>query len=152
LQKNLYNCLLAERKSDRKEVVSVGIKGVTPEFRIKPGKEQFETPNYWGKVRIRKDSRRGDMYIDLLAGKKREELNTHIGINLDQKIRFVRSRGKLKSIRREIDSEKRGRLADDTLTFNQKSDKAKLTFKVVIDERTKTIDLQFSENPLSEIQ
>lgn len=129
----------------------MGIRGISADFKIKSGREKFETANYWGQVRVKKDPKRGDRYIDVLFGKKHEELKMHLGINLDQSIRFTEPRNILKSIRREIDSEKRGRLADDTVFFDSRSDKARLTFKVIIDDKNKTIDLQFPEKTLSEI-
>ncbi len=37
----MINCL------NGKVIINLGIKGVTSEFKIKPRKEEFETPNYW---------------------------------------------------------------------------------------------------------
>ncbi len=131
----------------------LSIRGISDDFKIKPGREKFETVHYWVQVSIKKDSKRRDNYIDVLFGKKHEknEIHLHLGIDRDQRIRFIEPRNILKSIRREIDSKKRGRLADDTRFFNSRSDKARLTFKVIIDDKNKTIDLQFPEKTLSEI-
>ena len=93
----------------------------------------------------------GQENIDILIGKKGKSVpHVHLGINLDQSLRFSEPRKVLTSIRREIDSEKYGKLKDETINYNSKEGKAKLRFKVDIDNKTKLIDIRFFEVILDE--
>lgn len=120
-------------------------------FRLEKETGEYETANYWAKVRIKKDGRRDDMYIDVVAGKKGELAHYHVGINPDQTLRFNEPRQKLASIRRQVDDVKTGdSLEDKTVAFKQEKGKASLTFKVMIDEPTHTIKVRFGEAKIDE--
>ena len=135
-----------------------GIKGIDSSFAIRKGKESFKTANFWAEFRVKRDSRRGDYYIDLLVGRKRHVMDhlkpyAHIGINPDQSTRFVETRGVLNSIRREIDSKQRGRIADETVKYSARKEGKPIgnfIFQVIVDEPTKTITPKFEEAQLEE--
>jgi hypothetical protein len=137
---------------------AVGIIGIDSSFSIKEGREKFKTKNFWAVVRVKRDSRRGDYYIDLLVGRKKHITDhlkpyAHIGLNPDQSTRFVETRGVLNTMRREIDSKQKGRLADETIEFSKpKEGKAegKFIFQVTIDQPTKTITPRFEEGRIEE--
>lgn len=130
------------------------IKGIDSSFTIKEGRERVETQNFWAMFRVQKDDRIGDLYIDVLIGNKDEtKPHSHLGLNRDGSTRFVESRGLLNTLRREIDSKQKGRIADETIVYNNPKagkPKAKLVFQVIIDEPTRTITPKFNEARLDE--
>lgn len=134
------------------------IKGIDSSFSIKEGKQRLETRNFWAFFRVRRDPRRGDYYIDLLVGRKRHVMDrlkpyAHIGINPDQSTRFVDARGVLNSVRQEIDSKQRGRLADETIEYSERREGkpvGKFIFQIIIDEPARTITPKFAEAQLEE--
>jgi len=131
----------------------MGIKGVDDTtFKIRKGKERITSENYWGNVRIIKDSKTNEEYIDVLVGIKNETRpHVHIGINLDQSLRFVESRDELVTIRRKVESKLRGKLKDETVSYkSNKPAGATLTFDVIVDDPTKTIEVKFRDMILSE--
>ncbi len=129
----------------------MSISGIGPEYRIKTGKEKVKTPRYWGNVRVKKDSRTDDYYIDVLIGKKDSTVpHIHVGINLDQSLRFVESRDELVNIHRKVDSKLQGPLLDETVQYKQGDMGARLTFTVIVDDPTKTIEIKLNEMTLSE--
>jgi hypothetical protein len=144
----------AEWKIGTRGQAATAIKGVDSSYTIKPGKERLESANFWAQFRVKKDDRRGDEYVDVLIGNKYEtKPHSHIGINLDQSTRFVEPRGMLNTMRREIDSKLRGRLADETLTYSVPKEgkpKGKLVFQLIIDEPTRTITPKFGESRIEE--
>jgi hypothetical protein len=134
------------------------IKGIDSSFHIKEGKAKFKTKSFWALVRVRRAPRRGDHYIDLLVGRKGHIIDhlkpyAHIGINSDQSTRFVETREVLNSMRREIDSKQKGRLADETIEFSKPKEgkaQSKFIFQVIIGEPTKTITPRFDEGHIEE--
>jgi hypothetical protein len=130
------------------------IKGVDSSFTIKEGKERLETKNFWAEFRVKKDERHGDQYVDVLIGRRDEaDAHSHIGINFDQSTRFVESRGVLNTLRREVDSKLRGRLADETIEYSERKEgkpEGKFIFQIIIDEPTRTITPKFDEAQLEE--
>ncbi len=120
-------------------------------FKLEKETGEYKTANHWAKVRIMKDKINGDMYIDVLAGRKGEPAHYHVGINPDQRIRFNETRDKLASIRRQVDDVKTGdSLEDKTISFKQEKSKASLTFKVIVDEPARTIKVKFGEAKIEE--
>jgi len=129
----------------------LGIKGVDSSFRIEPGKARLETENFWAEFKVKRDHKRGDEFVDVLIGRKgREEVHAHVGINLDQSLRFMEPRNMLTEIRREIDSKLEGRVADEKIVLSNKPGKARFTFSILIDEPTKTITPAFREASVTE--
>lgn len=132
---------------------SEGIKGVDTTFTIKRGKEKQETTNHWAIFSVKRDSRRNDEYIDVLVGTKgKRDPHMHVGLNFDQSRRFVKSRDILVEMRRQVDSKQRGKLADETITYSNKPPRSRFTFKIIIDEPTKTITPLFEEISLEELK
>lgn len=133
---------------------ATSIKGIVSSFTIKEGKERLETKNFWAEFRVKMDDRTGDRYIDVLMGNKDESKpHSHLGLNLDQSTRFVEPRGLLNTMRREVDSKQKGRLADETIVYSEPKagkPKGKLVFKIIIDEPTKTITPKFEEALMEE--
>jgi divalent metal cation (Fe/Co/Zn/Cd) transporter len=80
-----------------KPVQNLWIKKVTKEFKNK---------THWAKLRVKKDN--GQDYIDVLIGRKGQKWHTHLGINLDQTIRFAEFRKITRSIERTVTSLKKG--------------------------------------------
>lgn len=130
----------------------MAIKGVDSSFTIARGKERLETRNFWTEFKVTRDSKRGDEYIDVVMGRRnRSKSHAHVGINLDQSIRFINPRSVLIAVRREIDSKHRGRLKDETIRFSEPGGEgAQFTLKVLIDGPTKTITPSFEEAVLKE--
>ena len=130
----------------------MAINGVDASFTIARGKERLETTNFWAEFKITRDSKRGDEYVNVVMGRKnRNKPHAHVGINLDQSIRFIVPRGVLNAMRREIDSKQRGRLKDETIRFSEPGgETAQFTFKILIDGPTKTITPSFEEAVLKE--
>jgi hypothetical protein len=130
--------------------------GVDSHFQITTGKKRIETQNFWAEFRVKRDKRRGDYYIDLLVGRRGHFLDhlkhySHTGINSDQSLRFCEGRGVLTSMRREIDSKQRGRIADETIRFKPPERAgAEFKFQITIDEPTKTITPKFEEVTLKQ--
>ena len=120
-------------------------------FKLDNETGEYETKNYWAKVRLMKDRRRNDMYIDILAGKKGQEAHYHSGINQDQSLRFNESRNKLVSIRRQVEDIKTGNsIEDKTIAFKEGKVEASLTFRIIIDEPSRTIKVKFGEAKIDE--
>jgi hypothetical protein len=112
-------------------------------FDIESGR--YETEHAWLELKIKKDSRRGDFYIDGLMGSKGKKAHVHFGLNADQSYRFLLPRGSLHTFgRRAVDS-KRGVLEDSVLWFKPGEGKHRATFTVVIDEPTRKIRVLFTE-------
>jgi hypothetical protein len=132
---------------------SEGIKGVDTTFTVKRGRDKQETTHYWAIFSVKRDSRRGDEYIDVLVGSKgKRDPHIHIGINFDQSRRFVESRDRLVDMRRRIDSKLKGKLVDETITYSNKPARSRFTFKITIDEPTRTITPVFEESSLEELK
>lgn len=121
-------------------------------FRFDVSSGHYETQNSWAELRIRKDSRRGDYYIEALFGTKGEKrYHTHVGINADQTLRFMKSRGVIHSIERKVDSKMEGHLETRSATLNDKPPRGKLTFKVIIDEPSRMIRFLLDEVKLEDM-
>jgi len=116
-------------------------------FKFEGGKEEYETENFWAKMRIKKDEKRGDYYIDIVEGRKSKNVpHCHIGINADQSLRFIEPREVLKTINRRVESKLYGLMEDKTVQIKSEPGGAEFTFKVEIDGPSKTIKVQFSES------
>jgi|SRR3972149_3946172 len=121
-------------------------------FRFDVSSGHYETQNSWAELEIKKDDRRGDYYISALFGTKGEKTHhTHVGINADQTLRFMKSRGVTQSIERKVDSKLEGHLETKKVTLNDKPPKSKLTFKVIIDEPSRTIKFLLDEVKLEDM-
>jgi len=139
------------RKSVGNVRSDLGIKGVDSSFRIEPGKARLKTENFWAEFKVKRNHKRGDEYVDVLIGRKgRKEAHTHVGINLDQSLRFLEPRNVLTEVRREIDSKLEGRVADEKIVLSHKPGNARFTFSILIDGPTKTITPLFREASVME--
>jgi len=76
----------------------------------KQKKLEIKNEKYWAKLRIKKDSKTGNNYIDILSGEKGKPWKSHLGINLDQSLLFSKYRGVIHSIKRDVDSKIKGHL------------------------------------------
>jgi len=113
-------------------------------FNIRSGR--YETKSSWAQVSIKKDNRRGDFYIDVLFGEKNSNKpHLHMGINADQSSRFIEHRGVISSIQKDVDSKLEGHVKTEKAIYNAKPVKGTFTFKVNIDEPTRTIKILFDE-------
>lgn len=114
-------------------------------FKFEDGRKYYETPNSWAKVRIMKDPRKGDYYIDVLMGSKGDKKpHVHFGINGDQSYRFLEPRGSLHTLNRKaVGSD--GFNSDETLVLDSVPGRHRFRFTVLIEERTRTIKVLFSD-------
>jgi len=118
-------------------------------FDIRSGR--YKTKNSWAQVRIVKDRRRGDFYIDVLFGEKgSSKPHLHMGINADQSSRFIEHRGVIGSITKDVDSKMEGHIKTEKAVYNTKPIKGTFTFKVIIDDPTKTIKVLFDDVKLED--
>jgi len=119
-------------------------------FKFDNGRKYYETENAWAKVRIQKDPRKGDYYIDVLIGSRgEEESHAHFGINSDQSCRFFESRNVLNSISRKVVSSNLGVIEDKTVNLKSETGTKKFTFNVIIDEPKRTIKVLFNDAELT---
>jgi hypothetical protein len=119
-------------------------------FKFDKGREYYETENAWAKVRIQKDPRKGDFYIDVLIGSRGEKKpHAHFGINSDQSIRFFEPRDVLNSISRKVVSKNLGVIEDKTVNLKSETGTKKFTFNVNIDEPKRTIKVLFNDAELT---
>lgn len=81
-------------------------------------KKEFKDETHWAKLRVKKDTRVNEKYIDILVGRKGKQWYTHIGINLDQSTKFTRFRGVTHAITRKVESLKRGLLENEKLLID----------------------------------
>ncbi|MFO8133233.1 MAG: hypothetical protein R6U10_04795 [Thermoplasmatota archaeon] len=75
---------------------------------------------YWAKLRVKEDS--GEQYFDILIGKRGEEPHIHLGINLDQTLRFNEGRGIEGSISRKVESQNYGLMSDGKIIVDKNID------------------------------
>ena len=54
--------------------------------------KEVKNNTHWAKVRTKKDPKTGETYFDVLIGLKGKEAHAHIGINLNQTLRFQQYR------------------------------------------------------------
>lgn len=69
---------------------------------IKKITKEIKNKTHWAKLRVKKDEMSNKYYLDILAGRKNRRPHAHIGINLDQTLKFRRYRGITHSIEREV--------------------------------------------------
>ena len=126
------------------------------EFTIIKDRESFSTENYWFNLRVKKDPRTNEEYADVLIGRKGEldkfgrNLHMHCGLNLDGSTRFIEDRGKIVDIERQVDSKLKGRISKEKIQVSENVPKARLTFKVIADFPTKTVDVRVTEANVQE--
>jgi hypothetical protein len=97
----------------------------------------------WAKLRIKNDTKSNEKYIDVLIGKKDAPYHMHIGINLDQSLKFQRFRGVVRSLTREVESMKRGLLENSTLLVDPTISPAKaFVFKINMDGNTGEVSIK----------
>jgi hypothetical protein len=105
-------------------------------------KKEFKDGTHWAKLRIKKDVKVNEKYIDVLVGKKDKQWHMHIGINLDQTIRFTQFRGVTHSITREVKSLKRGFLENKKVLVDPTVSPGKtLVLKINMDGDTREISI-----------
>jgi hypothetical protein len=80
-------------------------------FWIKPSTSlHIKNNDSWAELKI-KDSD-GEQFFDILLGKKGKKAHMHMGINLDQSLRFHQGRGITDTLRRQVHSKKHGPISD----------------------------------------
>lgn len=108
----------------------------------KQSKLEIKDKNYWAKLRIKKDSKIENDYIDVLFGEKGKPWKSHLGINLDQTILFSEYRGVIHSIKRDIDSKIRGHLETKKYIVDPDLKPGKnLILKLDIEENTNEVKI-----------
>jgi hypothetical protein len=119
-------------------------------FDVQSGR--YESGRSWAQVRIKKDSRRGDYYIDVLFGDKGESRpHTHMGINGDQTLRFLDPRGTTQSVTNTLESKLEGHLYTKRRMLIEAPARSTLSLKINIDIPTKTIRLLLDEISIQDI-
>ena len=98
---------------------------------------------HWAEIRIKNDTKSNEKYIDVLIGKKDAPYHMHIGINLDQSLKFQRFRGVTRAIAREVKSMKRGLLENSTLLVDPTISPVKtFVFKINMDGDTREVSIE----------
>lgn len=127
---------------------SPGTVKIDASFKFEGGKEFYETRKAWAKVRIKKDDKLGDHYVDVLMGSKGKDPHIHLGANGDGTLRFMEDRGKLSSLRRRVVDSKRGVLEDKSAMLKPETGENTFEFTVLVDEPTRTIKVIFKDATL----
>ena len=132
----------------------MGIIGVDRSFTlVGPKRARIESEHYSFEIRVDWSHEIGDDCFDVLIGKKKEGKNvhTHLKIARDQSVIFAEPRDFFRTLGRKTNSKKRGQLTDETKVFDEKKPEGgRISFKVIIDEPTKTIRLDVSESRIRE--
>jgi hypothetical protein len=129
---------------------SSGTVKIDETFTFEGGKQRYETKNAWAEVAIKKDTRRGDYYIDALIGARGSgKAHIHMGANADGSIRFLLPRGKLHSLGRRVVDSKRGVLEDKTVMLKPELGKKTFKFTVEVSEPKRQIKVLFADAKLA---
>lgn len=91
------------------------------------------------------DRRTGEEYCDVLIGLVKDDPHIHAGINRDGSLRFMEGRGRLHSIRREVDDSKRGRTEDKSVHLKPEPGKYQFQIKLRVSEPERTVWVDFEE-------
>lgn len=119
-------------------------------FEWKLGRQDFRTPGAWAKVRVMADPRTGEEYCDVLIGVVSDEPHMHAGINRDLSLRFMVGRGRLHSIRREVEDSNWGRTEDKSVLFKPEPGRYQFQLKLRVSEPERTVWVDFEETAISE--
>ena len=110
---------------------------------IKEIKKDSKTKTHWAKLRVKKDTKLNEKYIDVLVGGKGKQWHTHMGINLDQTIRFTQFRSVTHAITREVKSLKRGLLENKKLIVDPTIPEVKtLVLKINMNGDTSEVSIE----------
>jgi hypothetical protein len=105
--------------------------------------KEFIDKTHWAKLRVKTDTKVNEKYIDILIGQKGKQWHAHIGINLDQSLKFERYRGVVHSIIREVKSQKRGLLENTKLVVDPTISKVRtLILEINMDGNTREVSIQ----------
>lgn len=106
-------------------------------------KREFKDETHWAKLRVKKDVKVNEKYIDVLVGQKGKQWHAHIGINLDQTLKFAQFRNITHSIAREVESLKKGPLENKKLLVDSAVSPVKtLVLKINIDGDTREVSIK----------
>jgi hypothetical protein len=83
--------------------------------------QEYNGDRHWAKLRVKRDPGTGENYFDILVGKKDHEWHAHLGIGLDQTVKFLEDREQLHDIRRTLESEQKGLIDVQDLMMNAKA-------------------------------
>ena len=81
--------------------------------------KRYKDNTHWAVLRMKKDRKNGQQYFDILIGLKDKKPHAHLGINLDQTIRFSEFRKTTHSIKRTVVSKKKGLLENKAVVVNK---------------------------------
>lgn len=110
---------------------------------IREIKKNTEDGTHWAKLRVKKDTNLNEKYIDVLVGEKDKQWHTHIGINLDQTVRFTQFRNVTRAVTREVKSLKRGLLENKEVLVDPTISKVKtLVLKINMDGDTREVSIE----------
>ena len=99
--------------------------------------KRYEDKTHWAELRTKKDRKTGQRYFDILIGMKRKKPHAHLGINLDQTVRFAEFRKTTHSIKRTVVSKKKGPLENKAIVVDKDVlGGKKLIFKLTMDGPT----------------
>jgi hypothetical protein len=115
-------------------------------WKLEVDREHFESGDAWANVRIVRDPRQGDEYIDLIMGVKGQDSHAHYGINRDLTIRFHQDRGRINSIQREVADSNLGKVDDTTLMLKPEKGKHSFQLRIYAHEPTRTVRVAFAES------
>ncbi len=108
---------------------------------IKPGTSlRIKNNDSWAELKIKDDS--GEQYFDILVGEKGKQAHMHMGINLDQSLRFLEGRGITNTIRRQMESKIYGPLDDKVKFIKDVKGLHEFEFKLNVEVDTGEITIQ----------
>ena len=122
-------------------------------WKFEAGNDHCESNRSWAQLSLKKDPKNGDYYVDALFGdRSRKRRKTHLGINCDenQSLKFFEGRGTTQSVTKRMDSKKKGHLYTDRKVLIDAPPKSTLTFKINMDEPTKTIRVLWDETTVED--
>jgi len=110
---------------------------------IKKVEKEVKDETHWAKLKIKKDKQSNESYIDILSGRKGKAPHAHIGVNLDQTLKFTEFRGVTPSIQRDVKSLKRGHVESKKVIVDPNLMPAKKLFlKLNMNGTTKEVLIQ----------
>ncbi len=82
-------------------------------------KQKIKDDKNWAEIKVKRDEYAGEEYIDLVIGSKnKQKEHTHMGINLDQSIRFTEFRDVTRSVGLKVESKEKGILQNDVVEID----------------------------------
>ena len=104
-------------------------------------KRRYEDKTHWATLKVKKN--KGQDYFDILIGPKGKKAHSHLGINLDQTLRFQEGRKLVYSIGRKVESRKKGLVEDKKVVVDKDvTSRRELIFVLIMDGSTGEVKIK----------